>query len=189
MYWCRSRLTAVFTSGIMLVLCASACKPNVKEMNFFDLKGYFTAQAAKLHKLNPSVLKTVTEKGISESKKLKIGDWERELGLFIGSDINVPAFKNSYKIIDEDNLLIYKTNDPKLKVREILIKKEKNKVKWILIYYKTPPTRWMGVKVPSLDQTAEKLSYFPDSLYLIEKVQTVRFIGTNIYKIQGLIGK
>jgi len=38
-----------------------------------------------------------------------------------------------------------------------------------------------------LYQTTEKLSYFPDSLYLIEKDQKVRLMAKNKYKVQGLI--
>ena len=36
-----------------------------------------------------------------------------------------------------------------------------------------------------LYRSLEKLSYFPDSLYLIQKAQTVRFLGTNKYDISG----
>ena len=37
-----------------------------------------------------------------------------------------------------------------------------------------------------LYENTEKLSYFPDSLYLIQKKQRVRLLGTDTYRISGL---
>jgi hypothetical protein len=37
----------------------------------------------------------------------------------------------------------------------------------------------------SLFQTREKLTYYPDSLYRIQRKQHVRFLGTNDYLIEG----
>jgi hypothetical protein len=182
MYWCRLKLlTAIALTGSMMV-SGLACKPEVKDtgtaLKYFDIKGYFTADTARLNKLNRLVTKTVTHNGVNESKKVKIYNWGQELDMFIGADINRPAWKNSYTIATGDNLVLYKAKEDELKVREIIIKKEKEKVKWIVIY-----TRTKNI----LYQTTEKLSYFPDSLYLIEKDQRVRLMGRNRYKIQGVI--
>jgi hypothetical protein len=159
-----------------------ACKPDVKEagttLKYFDIKGYFTADTARLNKLGKLVIKTVTHNGVTESKKIKIANWGQELDMFTGADINRPAWKNSYTIATGDNLVLYKAKEDELKVREIIIKKDKEKVKWIVIY-----TRTKNI----LYQTTEKLSYFPDSLYLIEKDQRVRLMGRNRYKIQGVV--
>ena len=182
MYWCRLKSFTNFALIGSIMLTGLACKPDIKEtgaaLKYFDIKGYFTADTARLNKLNKNVLKTATNNGVTESKRVKIDNWGRELDLFIGSDINKPAWKDSYTIIANNNFLLYKAKDPDLKMREMLIKKDKQQVKWILIYNRTKNI---------LYQTTEKLSYFPDSLYLIEKVQRVRLIGTNSYKIQGVI--
>jgi hypothetical protein len=183
MYWYRSKLRVSFSLiiWIALAVCWSGCKPDIKESGaYFDIKGYFTGDTARLRKLNKPVIKTVSHNGLTESKTVRIDNWARELDLFIGSDINRPAWKNSYTVIDNDGFLIYKAKYPELVMREMLIKKDKGKVKWILIYNRTKNI---------LYQTSEKLSYFPDSLYLIEKVQRVRFMGNNSYKIQGVIKK
>ncbi|SHM46429.1 hypothetical protein SAMN05216524_102193 [Mucilaginibacter sp. OK098] len=159
-----------------------ACKPDVKEtgtaLKYFDIKGYFTADTATLNKLGKFVIKTVTHNGVTDTKKVKIDNWGQELDMFAGADINRPAWKNSYTIATGDNLVLYKAKEDDLKVREIIIKKDGEKVKWIVIY-----TRTKNI----LYQTTEKLSYFPDSLYLIEKDQRVRLMGRNRYKIQGVI--
>ncbi len=179
MYWFKLR---VWVAALMLIAYWSACKPDSKEagtgLKYFNVKEYFTANAARLQKLNKPVLKTVTHNGVTETKTVKIENWGQELDLFIGADINKPAWKNSYTVIDNNDGLLYKAKDPELKVREILIKKEGQKIKWILIFTHTKNI---------LYQTTEKLSYYPDSLYIIEKGQTVKLMGSNHYIIKGVI--
>ncbi|MDF2434117.1 MAG: hypothetical protein JWP44_3748 [Mucilaginibacter sp.] len=178
MYWCRLKsLTTIALIGSIL-LGSLACRPDIKQIKYFDIKKYFNGDVSRLKKQNKLVDKTVTINGITETKKVKINNWEQELNLFTGSDINSPAWKNSYAITDNDEFLIYKAKDPDLKMREMIIRRDKQQVKWILIFNRTKNL---------LYQTAEKLSYFPDSLYLIEKKQSVRVIGTNFYRIRGII--
>ncbi|HWZ14583.1 MAG TPA: hypothetical protein VNW95_05035 [Mucilaginibacter sp.] len=125
-------------------------------------------------------MKTVTHNGVTQSKKVRIGNWERELDLFIGSDINRPAWKDSYTVTISGDITIYRAKDFKLKMRQMDIKKDKDKVQWVLIFNRTKNL---------LYETTEKLSYFPDSLYSIEKYQHVKLMGNNTYSVQGLIGK
>jgi hypothetical protein len=184
MYWFKSARGIILTGCIMLMACMPACRPDVRVsggLKYFDLTGYFAKDAALLNKLNKPVLKTVTHNGVTETKTVHIADWGLELSLFTEADINKPAWKDSYKITNEDGIFIYRAKTPDLKVREILIKMDKQNVKWILIYNKTPKY--------ILYQTTEKLSYFPDSLYMIERIQRVRLTGTNVYKVRGEIGK
>jgi len=193
MYWYRLRAALPLIGAIMLAVFFSACKPDARDnghLKYFDLKDYFIKDSARLTKENKIVFKTVTHNGVSESKKVHIANWGGELNLFKDADINKPAWKDSYKIIDEDSILVYRAKKPNsMKVREILINKTKEKIKWILIYNKTPENTWLGLKIPSLYQTSERLIYFPDSLYIIERVQRVKLIGTNVYKIRGEIIK
>jgi hypothetical protein len=182
MYWFKSK--AGLLLNVLSIMLLTACKPDVKEngaaLKYFDLKGYFTREAARLNKMNKAVLKTVTHNGLAESKKVHIGNWSGELDLFIGSDINRPAWKNSYDVSNSDNILLYRAKFPELTTREIIIKKENQHVKWILIFNGTRNI---------LYQTIEKLTYYPDSLYAISKFQKVRFMGNNTYKVQGVISR
>jgi hypothetical protein len=184
MYWYKSK----FRIGLDLICCISiltwlpACKPEIKEtgatLKYFDIKGFFFTNTAHLNRLNKPVLKTIIYNGITEQKKVHINNWGLELDSFIGSDINRPAWKDSYNIVADNDILLYKAKYPELKMREMLIKKENGKLKWMLIYNKTQNIIY---------QTTEKLTYFPDSLYMIEKVQRVRLMGTNVYKVQGVV--
>jgi len=149
-------------------------------MVYFDLKAFFRSDSARLAGLNPAVVKTVTHNGVTETKTVHIGNWSQELNLFIQSDINRPAWKSSYSVSNSDSAVIYKALTPELKTRRIIIKKAGEKVQWILIYNHTKNL---------LYETNEKLSYFPDSLYLIEKSQHVKLMGRNDYKVQGTLPK
>jgi len=166
--------------AIVLSVLLPACKPEIKNNGAFDLKGYLTKDTARLNRQKPAVFKTVTHNGTTESKTVKIDDWGRELGLFIDADINKTAWKNSYSAIDEDGLLVYKAKDKDLKVRELIIKRDKQKVIYILIYNKIENL---------LYKTTQKLTYFPDSVYMIETNQHVKLMGNNFYRIKGVISK
>jgi hypothetical protein len=184
MYWCklRSLTTTALVSGILLISGLQSCKPDIKQtgavMKYYDISGFFKADTSRLRKLNPEVNKTVTHNGVTENKTVHIDNWGHELNLFIQSDINRPAWKNSYKVQNTDSLIIYQAKYPDLRTTRIVIKKDKDKVKWVLIYNHTKNL---------LYETREKLSYFPDSVYLIEKWQQVRLMGRNNYRIQGFL--
>ena len=165
----------------MIVLGVASCKRDsnavVDTQAFFDIKGYFEADSARLTKENPWVTKTVTHNKVPETQKVRIANWGTELSLFIQSDINKPAWKNSYSVSTTDNITIYTAKDPALKTQKVVIKKENDRLKWIMIINHTKNI---------LYENTEKLSYFPDSLYLIEKKQSVRVLGADIYRINGL---
>jgi hypothetical protein len=180
MYWCKNIYHTLFAAGIGIALLLPACKPAIKEdgvkIKYFDLKAYFKADSARLSKLNKPILKTVNHNGVIESKEVKIDDWSRELSLFIESDINKPAWRDSYSVQTTPTIVIYTATDDDLKTREIIVNKTGDKVKYIVIYNYTKNI---------LYYTKEKLTYMPDSIYKIEKTQHVRLLGLNKYVITG----
>jgi hypothetical protein len=186
MYWYKLKRTTIATllGGFLLLSGLQACRPDKTQSNgtlkYFDIAGYFKADTARLTKSNPRVEKTVTHNGVTESKTIQIPNWGQEFNLFILSDINRPAWKNSYSVLNTDSLIIYKAKTPDLRTTEVMIKKEGDNVKWIVIFNHTKNL---------LYETHEKLSYFPDSVYQIEKSQQVRLMGKNLYRIKGVLKK
>jgi hypothetical protein len=179
MYWCK-RYILVLT-GLIILFCTLSCKKDSRAGTdtkaFFDLKGYFTADSLRLTKLDPLINKTVTHNDETQTKKMRISNWGNEFRLFTESDINKPSWQASYNIQATNDFLIYKAKYPNLKTRDIIIKRAGDKIKWILIFNHT--------KNP-LYESEEKLSYYPDSLYLIQKLQKVRLLGTEKYSIKGV---
>lgn len=186
MYWCKLKSIhlAALLCSTMLLSGLQSCRPDNTQSNgslkYFDVAGYFKADTARLRTLNPKVDKTVTHNGVIENKTVHIPNWGQELNLFIQSDINRPAWKNSYNILNTDSLVIYRAKTPDLRTTEIMIRKDKDKVKWIVIFNHTKNL---------LYETNEKLSYFPDSVYQIEKSQRVKLMGKNLYRIKGFLKK
>jgi len=166
----------VVLAGILFCLpsCRQDDKPSGK-MTYYDIAGNVKQEITHLQQSNPVVTKTVGHNGVSATKKVKISKWENELSLFASSDINKPAWRNSYQVLKDSNVIIYKAKDPELRTREIMIKTDGQKLKWMVIFNHTSNM---------LYTTSEKLSYFPDSLYMIEKSQKVRFLGINRYQIK-----
>ncbi|GAA3966508.1 hypothetical protein [Mucilaginibacter dorajii] len=175
---------AALTGGILLLSGLQSCRPDKTQPNgtlkYFDVAGYFKADTSKLQKLNPVVDKTVLHNGTSENKTVHIPNWGQELNLFIQSDINRPAWKNSYTVLNTDSLIIYTAKTPDLRTTKIMIRKDNNKVKWLVIYNHTKNL---------LYETREKLSFFPDSAYQIEKSQQVKLMGKNLYMVKGILKK
>jgi hypothetical protein len=181
MYWYKPNK---ILSGLSLLLISGlfSCKPDIPTRGslYFDLKGYFAQDCGKLNRQNPTVTKTAGYNAHSQTRKLKIKNWEKELELFSGSDINKPAWRQSYTIQTDSAQITYKAVAPNVKTQLILIKKQAGKVKYIYI---------LNHEKNILYENTEKLTYVPDSLYLIDKVQKVKFLGTNHYLIKGLINQ
>jgi hypothetical protein len=180
MCWYKSKLLITAGFGLFLMSGLQSCKPDIKEnranMKYFDVKGFFKSDSARLTQLNQPVYKVIKHNSVSESKTVHIANWGTELSLFSGADINKPAWKDSYKVTVDSNLIVYQALTPDLKTREIRIKLVAGKVKYMMILDSTKNILYSSL---------EKLSYFPDSLYLIQKTQTVKLLGTNKYDISG----
>lgn len=165
---------------ILFLLILSACnQPKEKELKtYFDLKGYFDSEAQRLTKSKPLIKKTVARNDATETRALKDINWETELSLFAESDINKPAWKDSYKMSKHGNKTIYLATDKDLKTREINVTRDpQGKIKKVLIRNQTDNM---------LYSSAEQLVYIPDSVYEISKQQHVAIIGNNRYFINGI---
>jgi len=180
MYWCKATRYGIIGLFTLLATIFTGCRPEVKESNgtlkYFDLTGYFKAEAARLGKQNKPITKTVSYNGKPETKNILIKNWTRELDLFTSSDINKAAWKDSYRIAKSDDSIVYTAIDTNLHSRRIVISLKASRVKGIIISNFTKNM---------LYQTSEKLIYHPDSLYYIEKHQHVKLLGTNSYQITG----
>jgi hypothetical protein len=181
MYWFK--YLRAFVALLTCTLGLAACRPDVQvstgSKRYFDLKAFITADTARLNKLRPEVTKSVkhnTDK--AEEKRITIHNWGRELDLFLASDINKPAWRDSYKIQNAGDSVVYTALFPQLVTRRIAIQKINGVVKKITVNNFTKNL---------LYQTTEHLVYYPDSLYVIDKLQKVKIIGSNRYLITGKI--
>lgn len=167
----------------LLTLSSISCtsenkKAEVHEIYYFDLKSYFTKEAQKYSEQNIIITKSIAHNQSVENKDLKISNWLEEFALFIDSDINKKAWKDSYTKDSLTNKLIFKAKEEELKTQLIEIEFKLNKPSKIKIINKSHNY---------LYKTDEVLEYIPDSLYIINKDQKVTVLGTNNYTIKGIL--
>ena len=179
----RDRLFHISLVFYGLLASTSCSTPNTSPVSgpatnrYFSLIDFFGGEVDRLTKMAPTVNKTVVRNGASEEQRVKIDDWENELALFMDSDINKPAWRESYRIDSTEYTLTYTSVDPELRTQKITIQKnESGLVTHIAIQNHTDNM---------LYQTAEKLDYYTDSLYQIDKQQQVRVIGDNHYVVKA----
>jgi hypothetical protein len=161
----------------LFLVLASCTTEKVTERRYVDLKGFVTEEVSRLGKSKTKVNKTVSRNGSSESKESISPDWDTELSLFSESDINKPAWSNSYVVSENNNSTSYTATDSKLRTRSILIRKNRDGgIAQLSIVNSTKNY---------LYSSSEELLYIPDSLYQIIKKQDVLLLGNNSYKISG----
>lgn len=169
---------------ILLLIFISSCS-NQEEMKtkttFFDIKGFFESEVKRLTSKKSTVNKSVRQNEQSEIKKNLSVDWANELALFIASDINKPAWKDSYKISGDSVHVNYVAIDTNLRTRSVEIKKDQQ---GRAIFFKIN-----NITRSNLYESSEELIYIPDSIYTINKNQSVRLLGKNTYQISGTVLK
>jgi len=148
----------------------------VEPFAYFDIKGFFQKEATRLIKEKPVILKEIRKNDQQGSKEISITDWNKELSLFIESDINKPAWTTSYSANIAEDSTVYNALSNELRTKKITVVKKQGKVSSILIVNEVSN---------ELYKSQEKLLYYPDSLYMIVKDQQVRILGENHYKITG----
>ncbi|WP_345947828.1 hypothetical protein ABDD95_13325 [Mucilaginibacter sp. PAMB04274] len=170
-------------STLLCISGLAACRPDIHvsagQKRYFDLAKFIHTDSARLSKAQTAVLKTVVQNNSApQTKRIKITNWGQELNLFAASDINKPAWRDSYKIVKGGDSVVYTALQQDLTTRRMVVYGTPGKVKKISVDNFTKNM---------LYQTTEHLVYYPDSLYEIDKLQKVRFIGSNRYLIIGKI--
>jgi hypothetical protein len=162
-------------SILVLASCAEPVGKPVK--SYVDIKGFFESEVSRLAVKNTLVDKTVKRNEVSETRQGSPVEWKNELVLFIESDINKPAWHGSYKITKDSSGISYTALDADLRTRSIRIQKGANeRLQHISI---------QNVTRNYLYQSSEELNYYPDSVYTINKTQSVLLLGRNKYTIIG----
>lgn len=175
MSWFKSTWVLLPLSSLLFAACTQTTNSEVEKV-YFDLEGYFNKEVAQLVQNKPSIQKIVWKNGEMNQKEIQDLSWDQELSLFIESDINKPSWLHSYAEEQAGDTLQYSTQDSSLEVRNISIIGTPPHIREIHIHRR--------VENP-LYTSDTQLSYYPDSLYRMEKTQNVRFLGENQYRIEG----
>lgn len=163
----------------LIVLCGSCTlKDPDKEpvKSYFDLNSYFKSEAKRLAKANLPIEKSVMVNAKTEIKKLSINNWEKEFEAFISADINKASWKGSFELKKDSLSETYLTENEKIPVKKVEISYRNDKVYGIKIFI---------TNTNSLYASKDSLSYYPDSLYQINKTQKIKLMEEKKYSITG----
>jgi hypothetical protein len=132
-----------------------------------------------MQSMSPMVRKTVKKNEDTEDRTLAIRNWADELELFRLSDINMDAWIGKYQVDSGRYRVEYRAADPELRTRLIVIhRSDDGAVQHIHIANEVSNMLYASKEV---------LDYYPDSLYMIEKHQDIRWWSDNTYTITGRI--
>ncbi|MBX2873339.1 MAG: hypothetical protein KTR30_14605 [Saprospiraceae bacterium] len=157
----------------ILALSIFQCQSNtsistdLEEKNFFDLRAFFEAEIVRLQEENPKIKKEIEINGKKEQKTQEGVDFEKELAIFIRSDINKPAWVDKYgvdSIMSSDDLIRvdYIALDSTLKTRLLSVEFEDAMVNKVTITNKT---------ASPLIQSKQQLTFEPNKGYQIANQQ------------------
>ncbi|MGI8892818.1 MAG: hypothetical protein ACR2GN_05095 [Bacteroidia bacterium] len=169
----------VLFAGIFLSSCFEASPDEEMSKKFFDLKEYFLHQAEVLEKNQISVEKILINSLDTQRVSIEKINWKEELAPFINSDLNKPAWRDSYSIdsaFNNSNIksIAYKSLDENLPIKEIQIHFKNKSVEHIFIE---------GASTNYIYNSAQVLSFSPATGYTIEGEQDI-ILGKDLhYKV------
>jgi hypothetical protein len=161
---------------LFLMACSDTNQQQKLPQQYFDLKGYMQQEAARLNQTKPLVFKTVSVNDSTESRKVRIADWNKELANFSDADINKSAWQGMFKVERNKQQEVYSSNDDKVLVKKLEISRKNNKITSIKVLLNTSNY---------LYHSTDTLAYYPDSLYEIRKTQQIRFLSVKRYLVKG----
>ena len=174
------KITLALTVIITLIFAGCGDKTDaskaVDKTPFFDVKGFFSSEIKRLTEGGIKIEKTVTIGGKSETKTIEKADFEKELALFLASDINKPAWRDKYRIEKTAgrSLESFLAKDDDLKTKRLDI-------------YRFPPNGVTQIKILNSDKSSvtesqQSLNYDIGTGYSIETFQ--QFLGSDSSKIK-----
>ncbi len=164
----------------ILIACCTACtlkeQHQLNNKSYFDLATYFNKEAARLSQRKTPITKTVKINGQTETKQLNISNWEKEFDSFISADINKVSWQGAFKTEKSAQTTSYISNSDKIPVKKVEVTYSQTKVRGIRIFV---------THTNDLYTSTDTLSYYPDSLYEIKKIQHIKLMNEKKYQIIG----
>ena len=141
-----------------------------------DIPEFIKKESEKLKLENPLITKTVRNGESSETKELKIANWNKELAHFNAVDLNKSSSTGFEKVTKQDTI-IYSTPSS-ASANKTIVK---------VVYADNHPIFLQIEKQTEnlLFKNKEKLTYSLGKFYAIEKKQSVKGLGTKTYSILG----
>jgi len=154
---------------ILLVLLLTACtetENTIQSKQYYDLAGTLNEHISRLESKHPQVEKTVVIKDKQDKIVTSDIDWNKELELFLQTDLNKQSYQSAYTIQKEENVISYQLKaGEKMPVKQLIVK----------------------LDAKGLPQHIEAEMYAKNYLYESEKKLTADFESNHLkrYQITG----
>jgi len=117
----------VYSVCLLIILTTSSCTDSAQQNQpnvYYDVLSFVKHQIDDLAAQKPLVKKTVSINQRHTEQQTNDVNWSRELELFTQVDINKPALRNSYQIVQPDSLTYrytLKKSEERLTVRSLTV--------------------------------------------------------------------
>lgn len=175
----------LFAGAILLL---SACfgervERQLAREPYFDLAGFMQTQIDSLNASDVQVRKQVVLNDEQEERVVALEDFRQELGVFVDSDINRPAWFDKYtvdSVLQDDRLsrLHYRSQDSTLRTRELMIDWQEGRVSAIHV---------RNYSQTVLSQTQQYLTYEVGKEYRIRTNEQGLLAGDMRSEIYGVL--
>ena len=171
---------SIFLFLTLALFSSCSDEPRITSVSepFFDLKTFFIQERSKLEDIK-KVIKKASVDGIIEEKTVDSIDLEKELALFVDSDINRIAWLDKYKV---DSLF----NNNKLSQVNYLAKDDQLKTKQLTVHFNNNTVDSINIirRITSLVAKLEQhLKYVPSKGYSIESRQETSLSSVHVLEL------
>ncbi len=157
---------------------------------YYDLQGFIETQMVILDEIRPEVDKEVMMNGEKEQKMLKIGNWQKELAMFLQADLNKPYLKDMYEekdsISNQQKFKVYTAKQSNLSVKYLILELSDNEVKSLEAFIFNENYLYTSEKKFNFSCSADK-GKWTISQYRIEGKQKMIFTSEETYTLLGKI--
>jgi hypothetical protein len=170
----------IFFSLIIALFSSCSDKPTITNVSepFFDLKTFFIQERDKLKDIKKTIKKASVD-GVVEEKTVDSIDLEKELALFVDSDINKIAWQDKYKV---DSLF----SNNKLSQVDYLAKDDQLKTNQLTVYFNNDDVDSIIIirRITSLVANIEQhLKYVPSRGYSIKSRQETSLSSVHVLEL------
>jgi len=171
---------------LLLLILLVACQPVSEEVKenptpevFFDLKGYIHQEIKRLEQLQPEVNKTVSINGTTETKQFSGLNYNRELDIFIQSDINRRDWFDKYRV---DSTF----SNNQLAAIQYVAEAEGLRTRQMTVHFQNGNVTQINIQNGAKNMAAgseQQLTYQPESGYHIESLQHTVLSKDKLFRI------
>ncbi|MEH0156797.1 hypothetical protein V6R21_21885 [Limibacter armeniacum] len=165
--------------------CTNPESTTYQETNYFDIVKLVQSQIDYLESNKATVNKEVWLDGQHETTQVKQVDWQKELTLFVETDLNKPVLRGSYQVEKSSNKTTYSAIEKNLEIQQVDVIRDGDQLKEVRI--KLLEDNMLFTFEKNLVMTFDQASHL--NSYKVEGLKKVIFLSPSNFTIEGSIAQ